>query len=113
MNLHPFTKRIIALACLGVLAAAVIPEFIRTRMTRSLNACVDKNLWDIADATTRWAERCGKAPGSIPTGSDLLPYLPAGKMPVCPGGGTYILGPVGFHPSCSLSNEHPWSPMRF
>ena len=112
-ELRPSIKLIIVLASLGVLAAIAIPNYIKARSHRSLNMCVDKNLWDIADATQRWAEHYRKAPGSIPTEEDLLPYLPNKKMPVCPAGGTYLLAPVGFHPSCSFSNEHPWSSMRF
>ena len=107
-----FIKSIIVLASLSVLAAVAIPNYIKARSHRSLNECVDKNQWEIADAKQRWAEQYRKAPGSIPTEQDLLPYLPNKKMPECPMGGTYILNPVGVHPSCSLSDYHPWSETR-
>ena len=42
----------------------------------------------------------GKRATDVPTKQDLLPYLR--KWPVCPQGGTYIIGPVGEKPTCSI-----------
>jgi hypothetical protein len=112
MKLRLSIKIVMMMAMLGVLAAVVIPGLIKARTTRSINTCIDINLWAIADAKKRWAEVQGKAHGSVPQQSDLLPYLPGGKFPICPAGGTYFLGPVGSNPWCSLTNKHPWNPVR-
>ncbi len=112
MKLRLSIKILIVMAVLGVLAAIEIPALIRARTTRSINTCIDRNLWAIADAKKRWAEEKHKAPGSVPDESDLLPYLQGGKWPICPAGGKYSIGPTGSNPWCSLTNEHPWNPKR-
>ena len=93
--------------------AIAIPNYIRAHMTRSLHPCIDVNLWAIADAKERWGNENNKGGKSVPTQNDLLPYLQGGKWPVCFTGGKYEIGPLDSHPWCSLSNEHPWSPVRY
>jgi hypothetical protein len=51
-----------------------------------------------------WAKG-NKTTNDTPTWDDLRPYFPDGwsnNIPVCPAGGTYILGRVGERPRCSI-----------
>ena len=110
MKLRLSIKIAMAVALVGVLAAIGIPNYIKVRMAPSGNICINRNLWAIYDAKKRWAEETGKPPGAVPEERDLLPYLPGRQLPVCPSGGKYDIGPIGSNPSCSLTNEHPWTP---
>ena len=58
------------------------------------DACIN-NLRLIDGAIIQWALENGKPNGTTPKASDLLPYLPNGKLPACPDGGRYTLHAVG------------------
>ena len=88
----------------GLLAVIIIPNYIKARITSSRSTCADVNLRLIADAKTRWATDHHKPPGTVPEEADLLPYFKDGKMPTCIAGGTYVIGPIGSNPACSLTN---------
>lgn len=105
MNLRGSVKIAMALALIGLGAAVIIPNFVRVRMTRAQNTCLDVNLKALAEAKNNWATQNAKAPGTVPDPSDILPYLPGRKMPECPAGGAYHIGPVGTLPSCSFNHE--------
>ncbi|CAN5170156.1 hypothetical protein BH09SUM1_BH09SUM1_32180 [soil metagenome] len=68
--------------------------------------CQD-NLLRINGAKMRWAEDNKQADGAMPSEKDIVNadkgYLSA--MPTCPAGGTYTIGAIGTHPSCSLSTR--------
>src|SRR5271165_2566675 len=55
--------------------------------------CIN-NLRQIDGAKQMWVLENKKGPGSIPTVSDIAPYLPNNTMPACPAGGTYSLNPL-------------------
>ena len=59
-------------------------------------------LRDIAAAKRAWQFQNHKQAGEVPTEDDLAPFLPGGKLPVCPNGGTYEIGPAGKNPTCSI-----------
>jgi len=89
-----------AAAVSGMLAAIAVPNFVKARARSQENACIN-NLRQLAAAKNEWALEKNKPTGAVPTKEDLLPYLK--KWPVCPGGGTYTIGPAGkFPPTCSL-----------
>lgn len=92
-----------AVAVPGMLAAIAIPNFVKARATAQQNACIN-NLRMIDAAKQQWALETNKRATDIPTKEDLMPYLVGrhGKFPVCPQGGTYIIGPVGKTPKCSI-----------
>lgn len=115
MKLRPSIKIILGMALAGLLAAIVIPNYIKARTTRSLNTCIDINLRIIADAKTRWATDRGKSPGALPEAADLLPYLKDGRMPTCPAGGTLSYRPhrlsshlLADQPPSVGSKRHPF-----
>ena len=91
-----------AVAVPGLLAAIAIPNFVKARATSQQNACIN-NLRQIDAAKNEWALEKGKKNGDVPTKEDLLPYI--SKWPVCPAGGSYIIGAVGVNPTCSISGH--------
>jgi competence protein ComGC len=86
------------LALLPLMAAIAIPSFVNARSKSQQAACMN-NLRQISAAADQYALDHGKAPASI---GDLAPtYIT--KTPTCPKQGTYILGPAGADPECSLA----------
>ena len=92
---------------LVVLAAIVLPNFIKARSTSAANACIN-NLRQIDAAANQFALEKAKNTGAgIHYPNDLTPYIKlnsAGKIPSCPNGGIYHISKVGEVPTCSLSN---------
>jgi chromosome segregation ATPase len=68
------------------------------------NACIN-NLRLIDAAKQQWALELNKTTEAIPTAQDLSPYFKDGIFPVCPSGGTYIIGAVGEKPTCSIPSH--------
>jgi DNA repair exonuclease SbcCD ATPase subunit len=66
------------------------------------NTCIaNLKQWD--GATEQWALENRKKAGDTPTLEELVgakAYIR--RMPVCPGGGTYTLAPVGQMPTCTI-----------
>ncbi len=98
-------KAIFVLAAVGLLVVGVLvlPPFIRARNTPAENSCVN-NLRQLEGAKEQWKFDNHKGTNDVPAWEDLLPYL--GQKPVCPHGGTYILGRVGEPPRCSFGGPH-------
>ena len=97
----------IVVAIIGLLAAIAIPNFVRARTTSQENACIN-NLRLIDAAKQQWALENRKQSADTPTMKDLQPYLGQGqdgKLPVCPGGGTYKVGAVGEKPTCTIAGH--------
>ena len=93
-----------AVAVGGLLAAIAIPNFVRARTVSQQNACIS-NLRIIDGAKQQWALEYKKQRTDTPTAQDITPYMgrgPAGQFPVCPQGGTYIIGSIGEQPRCSI-----------
>ncbi len=88
---------------LALLAGVALPSLIRARNTPAMNACVN-NLLRLDGVKDQWRLENHKTTNDVPTWEDLLPYLR--KKPICPQGGTYILGRVGEPPRCSLGGTH-------
>lgn len=89
------------IAVFGMLTAIAIPNFQKARATAQENACIN-NLRQIEAAKNEWALEKDKDGGAVPAESDLTPYLDKNKFPVCPAGGTYIIGAVTNAPTCSV-----------
>jgi hypothetical protein len=84
-------------------AAALQASQAEAQRMQNVNACIN-NLRLIDAAKQQWALESRKQTTDTPTIDDLKPYLakgPNAEMPVCPDGGTYILGTVGEKPTCS------------
>ena len=97
----------IVVSIIGLLAAIAIPNFVKARATSQQNACIN-NLRQFDGAANQWALEKSKAVNATCSlSSDLNAYIKlnsAGKIPACPGGGTYTdTITVGTNPVCSLS----------
>src|SRR5271156_6226432 len=78
----------IVVAIVGLLAAIAIPNFVRSRTTSQMDACIN-NLRLIDAAKQQWALEQRQVDSSTPnaSGSDLQPYLghgSLGELPICP-----------------------------
>jgi hypothetical protein len=67
--------------------------------------CIN-NLLLIDGAKRQWALELKKSPGDVPTWADLQPYFGCednSEIKIkCLSGGTYTLGAVSNHPTCSI-----------
>lgn len=75
----------IVVAIIGLLAAIAIPNFLHARTQAQMNECID-NLRLIDAAKQQWALEQGQAASSVPTATDIQPYLGrgSGELPFCP-----------------------------
>lgn len=96
------TALLAPVAVVGMLSAIAIPNFVKARATSQKNACIN-NLRQIDVAKQQWALEKSKKNGDVPAKEDLLPYLR--RWPVCPAGGTYVIGAVGEEPTCSIPSH--------
>lgn len=85
----------------GLLAAIAIPNFVKARDTSQHNACIN-NLRQLDAAKNQFSLEKGKKDGDACTAADLSLYLYRGKVPACPKGGIYTIGPIGEAPKCSI-----------
>ena len=67
-------------------------------------ACL-KNLSDLAAAKKKWAAATQVERGSLADLNEIVPYLPSGRLPFCPSGGTYQINRVGAPPVCSYAGH--------
>ncbi|HET7626086.1 MAG TPA: hypothetical protein VFM25_12555 [Verrucomicrobiae bacterium] len=101
-NPGPMLVASVIAAPIGLMSAIAIPNFVKARQTAQKNACIN-NLRRIEGAKQQWALEHNMPEASIPTESDLLPYLRA--MPTCPAGGHYTIGAVNEKPTCSIPDH--------
>jgi hypothetical protein len=84
----------------------VLPHLIRARATKSV--CIE-NLYVIDWAKSRWASDNQKTSNAVPSWADLKEAFERHNMsngvPVCPKGGTYILGSISETPRCSIGGS--------
>jgi prepilin-type N-terminal cleavage/methylation domain-containing protein len=97
----------IVVAIIGLLAAIAIPNFVKARATSQANACIN-NLRQFDAAANQFAlEKSKVSNATCSLSSDLNAYIKlnsAGKVPPCPGGGTYTdTITIGTNPVCSQS----------
>lgn len=92
----------LAIAAVIVFSVAGTRWYVRARTVQAVDIC-QANLRQIDGAKQHWTSEHGQ---EIPTWTNLVgPKAPIAQMPICPGGGTYTLGPVGQAPRCSIP-EH-------
>ena len=89
------------MAPIGMLAAIAIPNFVKARTTSQQNTCIN-NLRMIDSAKEQWAMAQNKMDGDEVDPDGIKEYMRGARIPVCPQGGTYTLGPVGTTPICNL-----------
>lgn len=91
----------LAMAPIGMLAGIAVPSFVNARSRARSTAC-RSYLRMIEGAKEQWAMEHNKTAADTPTEQEIGLFLPGGRMPVCPQGGTYTIGKIGADPTCSL-----------
>jgi len=90
---------------IGLLAIIVLPSFLRSREESTRKAC-GNNLLQIYNAKLRWALDHKKGGVDVPSDAELFATNSYIRVkPVCPGGGTYTVGPVDDPPTCNVSSH--------
>jgi prepilin-type N-terminal cleavage/methylation domain-containing protein len=88
----------VVVGIIGILAAVVIPYYVKPRATSQANACIN-NMTKIEDAVSQFALEHGKKTGDpVNYPDDLTPYLKltsSGQIPACPARGTYSVDTSG------------------
>ena len=96
-------KKAIAIAA-GVavllLAAIVVPSFVKARNVSAQNACIN-NLRQIDSAKEQWALASHRTNGEDVVVEEVNRYLKCNTTPVCPQGGVYTYNVLGKNPECS------------
>lgn len=96
-----------AFALAGLASDNLAPGVLATRQAAEARAC-QANLAKLDGAKEQWALDNGKKMGDSVSMDDLVgPTLYLKRTPVCPTGGTYILGPIGANPACTMVARQP------
>jgi hypothetical protein len=74
----------------------------------ALTAACANNLRMLDQIKSNWAQKNGKGSNDVPTWDDLAPYFFKDRVPKCPTGGTYTLGPVGQPTQCSIADHNEY-----
>ena len=95
----------LVVAVVIVLSVVGTRWLVKARTTSALNSC-NGNLSQLDGAKSTWAVENRKLAADVPDWTNIIgPKAYIAKMPICPQGGTYTLGPVGQRPRCSIP-EH-------
>lgn len=95
----------IVVLTIGILLVIAIPNFVQARETSRRRICVDNlRMIEAARGDLASARRERKNDDLMVTETDIVPtYLKV--MPVCPSGGTYTVGAIGEHPTCTYAGH--------
>jgi hypothetical protein len=91
----------LSVAPIGLMAAIAIPSFVKARNESQNHACIN-NLRILDAAKEHWAMEMRAETGAVADPEGVLDYVKGQRMPVCPAGGHYELGPIGTDPTCSV-----------
>jgi prepilin-type N-terminal cleavage/methylation domain-containing protein len=106
---HGFTfiELIISVVLLGILVTVAANRFIDLSQSAKTGACCANQLSLKTAQTLYYVENLVDGVGSYAsTLEDLLPFIRKGTIPVCPGGGTYLLLSDG-KVSCTIPGHKP------
>jgi prepilin-type N-terminal cleavage/methylation domain-containing protein len=95
----------IVVAIIGLLAAIAIPNFVKARLLTQKNSCIN-NLRQIDGAKQEWALENSKSANATVSSASIQPYIGrglTGQWPLCPGGGSYVVGDMNTMAVCSLA----------
>ena len=99
------TVGLLAFAFIGLMVAAPVITCGRGSTTNAMrNACII-NLRQIETAKEQWAKEMQRPDGESTSSAQVAQYIKGGKLPRCPKGGAYEIGPVGKAPECSISGH--------
>lgn len=102
---YTLVEVLVIIGVIALLVAVAIPNFVGGGHTSPANACIN-NLRQIDAAENYFAVVNHLTNGAtVDFPNDLTPYIKLtkdGKIPGCPAGGVYHIGPVGTPPTCSL-----------
>jgi prepilin-type N-terminal cleavage/methylation domain-containing protein len=95
---------VIVVMILVIILEISVPSFLRARQTAHRNTCVG-TLKQIDQAKEEWAMDNGAPQGAAVLMSDIggVYIRSPATGPICPGGGSYTVNPVGTDPTCNLS----------
>jgi hypothetical protein len=102
------TRLAIGLALLGVVAAIVVPSFVKARNTSSSNSCINNiRMRDSGKEQAALAERWSdETDCDDPTNKAVVnQYIKGNRVPLCPEGGTYSYNKASKNPTCSKDKE--------
>jgi hypothetical protein len=91
----------------------IAPLFVRCTAYNPSAACI-RNLELIEQAKRLWGEDFNKNTNDVPTWDDIRLYFPkegngrswSNGLPICPSGGTYMIGRLDDPPKCSIGRYH-------
>jgi len=95
----------IVVAIIGILIAIAVPGFIKARSESHRRTC-QENLTKIDGAKEQLALEKNLKPMDTATSESLIKGTFLEKMPVCPDGGVYTIGPIGQSPVCSFDGHN-------
>ena len=96
----------IVVAIIGLLAAIAIPNFVKSRTTAQVNACI-ANLKQLDGAAQQWALENKKTGTDTVSAALITDYIKGGVVPTCPAGGAYTTAfTVSGAPTCTVGGAH-------
>ncbi|HXJ71716.1 MAG TPA: hypothetical protein VNM37_02645, partial [Candidatus Dormibacteraeota bacterium] len=104
LELPSLVTALVVLGIVALLAAIVLPNFVKARATSQANAIVN-NLRQIDAAKNQWAMEKGKPADAVPTTDDLKPYIKNG-FPQSLAGEKYIVGAVSEPVAADVDAAH-------
>ncbi len=90
----------IVVVMIGMLASMTFPFYEKARLSAQKSTCIN-NLRQIENAKEQWAI-AAKVNNGEPSDTEQINRYIQNPPESCPGGGTYLYGPVGVNPTCSL-----------
>lgn len=73
-NRGRFIRFVLGITVIVLLAAIAIPNYVRARVSMSMNTCVFNQMW-IETAKRRWAAESHKSSDAVPTDAELLAHM--------------------------------------
>ena len=104
----------IVVAIIGLLAAIAFPNWVKVRSASQASACIN-NLRQIDGAKQQWGLENKSTPNTLPTLTDIQPYMgrgQTGSLPSCPldSSGTfsasYTIGSLQTAPACNINTTN-------
>jgi prepilin-type N-terminal cleavage/methylation domain-containing protein len=108
---YTLVELLIVVSIIGMLQAIAVPNLLRSRASVQARSCA-ANLVQIQAAKEQWALESRVPATAAPRPEDL--YGPTGYVraaPLCPCGGTYLIGNLMTAPTCGIGdNNTPFDP---